>query len=70
MVTRLISTLFRDAVDDASSKVWLLADDRTWTYGEALQQIERAASYFRSHGIVAGDRILVTARTTPEYLLT
>jgi len=67
---RLIPTLFREAVDDDASKVWLLADDRTWTYAEALQQIERAASWCRAYGIVAGDRVLVTARNTPEYLLT
>jgi len=50
--------------------VWLLADDRTWTYADALEQIERAASWCRAHGIDAGDRVLVTARNTPEYLLT
>ena len=66
----LIPGLFRGAVDDAPNKVWLLADDRTWTYAEALEQIERAASWFRAHGVVAGDRVLVTARNTPEYLLT
>jgi carnitine-CoA ligase len=67
---RLIPRLFRRAVDEAPSKVWLLADDRTWTYEEAQQQIERAASWCRAHGIVAGDRVLVTARNTAEYLLT
>jgi carnitine-CoA ligase len=65
----LIPGLFRGAVDDAPNKIWLLADDRTWTYAEALEQIERAASWFRAHGVVAGDRVLVTARNTPEYLL-
>ncbi|TML14668.1 MAG: ATP-dependent acyl-CoA ligase [Actinobacteria bacterium] len=65
-----IPTLFREAVDDASSKVWLLADHRQWTYAHALLQIERAASWCRANGIVAGDRVLVTARNTPEYLFT
>ncbi|MEO5837320.1 MAG: AMP-binding protein [Acidimicrobiales bacterium] len=67
---RLIPRFFRHAVDDAPTKVWLLADDRTWTYAEALQQIECAASWFRAHRIVAGDRVLVTARNTADYLLT
>jgi crotonobetaine/carnitine-CoA ligase len=62
--------LFRRAVDETPSKLWLLADDRTWTYEEAQQQIERAATWCRGHGIVAGDRVLVTARNTAEYLLT
>ena len=65
---RLIPRLFRAAVDDVSTKVWLLAGDRTWTYGEALDQIERAATRLRAQGIAAGDRVLVTARNTPEYL--
>ena len=68
--TLRIPTLFRAAVDDASSKLWLLAGDRTWTYGEALDQVERAASALRSNGIVVGDRVVVTARNTAEYLLT
>ena len=67
---RLIPTLFRGAVDDAPGRTWLLADDRTWTYAEAQAQIERAASWFRAHQISIGDRVLVTARNTPEYLLT
>jgi crotonobetaine/carnitine-CoA ligase len=67
---RLISRMFRAAVDEAESKVWLLADERTWTYGDALQQIERGASALRSRGIGAGDRVIVTSRNTPEYLLT
>ena len=66
---RLIPTLFREAVDDAATSVWLLADDRTWTYAEALEQIERAASWCRANGVTAGDRVLVTARNTADYLL-
>jgi acyl-CoA synthetase (AMP-forming)/AMP-acid ligase II len=69
-VPRLIPRFFRQAVDDASTKVWLLAGDRTWTYAEALQQIERAASWLRAHGIVPGDRVLVTARNSADYLFT
>ncbi|MEO8692456.1 MAG: AMP-binding protein [Acidimicrobiales bacterium] len=67
---RLIPRLFRRAVDDASTKVWLLAGDRVWTYAEAQHQIECAASWLRAHGIVPGDRVLVTARNTADYLLT
>src|SRR5688572_21168143 len=65
---RLIPRLFRAAVDEVSNKVWLLAGERTWTYGEAMEQIERAASRLRAQDIAAGDRVLVTARNTPEYL--
>ncbi len=35
-----------------------------------LARVERAASALRSEGIGRGDRVLVTARNTPDYLLT
>ncbi len=41
-----------------------------YSYAQALDQIERAASALRTTGVDRGDRVLVTARNTPEYLLT
>ena len=35
-----------------------------------LARVERAASALRSEGIGRGDRVLVTARNTADYLLT
>jgi len=66
---RTIPTLFRRAVDAAASSTWLLAGTRVYSYSEALEQIERAASALRAAGVRPGDRVLVTARNTPEYLL-
>lgn len=66
---RTISALFRRAVDDAADNTWLLADARVYSYAQALEQVERAASALRATGIQRGDRVLVTARNTPEYLL-
>ena len=65
-----IATHFRGAVEDAADKIWLLADDETYTYADALARVERAASWCRTAGIEPGDRVLVTARNTPSYLLT
>jgi crotonobetaine/carnitine-CoA ligase len=65
-----IASLFRRAVDDAADQVWLVAEDASLTYGEALVRIERAAGGLRSAGVGVGDRVLVTARNTPDYLLT
>jgi crotonobetaine/carnitine-CoA ligase len=68
-LTRTIPALFRQAVDDAPDRTWLAGPD-TSTYSEAMDGIERAASALRAIGLDRGDRVLVTARTTPEYLLT
>ncbi|MGH9224772.1 MAG: citryl-CoA lyase [Acidimicrobiales bacterium] len=64
----MIAGHFRRAVDDAAGEVWLLAGDEEYTYAEALTQVLRAANGLRSSGVAPGDRVLVTARNTPEYL--
>jgi carnitine-CoA ligase len=66
---RTIPTLFRRAVDAAADNTWLLAGEHVITYSEAMDQIERAASALRAAGVDPGDRLLVTARNTAEYLL-
>jgi crotonobetaine/carnitine-CoA ligase len=68
-IAQTIPTLFRSAVDDAAGSTWLLAGDEAYTYGDALGRIERAAAWCRAAGLAPGDRVLVTARTTPEFLL-
>ena len=62
--------MFRQAVDDAPDRAWLLADSRAWTYSTAMEEVERGASGLRAVGVDRGDRVLVTARNAPEYLLT
>jgi carnitine-CoA ligase len=69
-VKRTIPTLFRRAVDAAADSTWLLAGERTYNYSQAMDQIERAASALRAAGVGPGDRVLVTARNTDQYLLT
>ncbi len=64
-----IPELFRQAVDDAAGSTWLLAGDEALTYGDALGRIERAAAGCRAAGVGRGDRVLVTARSTPDFLL-
>jgi len=68
-VPRTISNLFRQAVDDAAGSTWLLTDDATFTYGGALERIERAAGWLRGAGVGADDRVVVTAGNTADYLL-
>jgi crotonobetaine/carnitine-CoA ligase len=68
-VPRTIPTLFRSAVDDVPEKAWLHSDDGVLTYADALGRVGRAASGLRTVGIERGDRVLVTARNTADYLL-
>jgi crotonobetaine/carnitine-CoA ligase len=66
---RTIPTLVRAAVDAAGDKTWLVTDDVEYSYAQAQARVERAATSLRSAGIGVGDRVLVTARNTPDYLL-
>ncbi|HEV3353529.1 MAG TPA: AMP-binding protein [Acidimicrobiales bacterium] len=65
---RTIPAFFRAAVDDAGDRTWLRAGDKTFTYGEALARVVRAATALRTAGVSPGDRVLVTARNTADYL--
>lgn len=68
--SRNIPALFRRAVADAPEHLWLLADPERLTYAQAQATVERTAAGCRAVGIRPGDRVVVTARTTPAYLLT
>jgi crotonobetaine/carnitine-CoA ligase len=69
MKKRTIPLLFRSSVEAAPDKVWLLAPGESFTFASALAQVERAASGLRAAGVRPHDRVLVTARNTPQYLL-
>lgn len=66
---RTIPSLLRAAVDAAGDKVWLVTDDVQYTYRQVQARVERAASCLRAARVGVGDRVLVTARNTPDYLL-
>jgi crotonobetaine/carnitine-CoA ligase len=68
-LTRTIPVFFRPAVDDAGDRTWLLAEGVSYTYAEASERVARAASGLRAAGIGKGDRVVVTAKNTPEFLL-
>ncbi len=48
---------------------WLRTDDTTMTFADAVAGVAGLAAALRSAGIRRGDLVLVTARTTPPYLL-
>jgi len=68
-VKRSIPVLVRAAVDDVGDKTWLYTPAGEFTYAHMLQRVERAASGLRARNVRIGDRVLVTARNTAEYLL-
>lgn len=70
-MTRSIPWLFRGAVDEAADRTWLVAGDGRgeWTFGHALDQVERAATALRSQGVRRSHRVLLMPRTTPEHVL-
>jgi len=66
---RTISVFFRRAVEEVPDKTWLLAGNDAFTYAQAQARIEHAAGGLRAAGVGKQDRVLVTAKNTPEYLL-
>ena len=49
--------------------VWIRTDEGTLTFAGAAGQVGRLAQRLREAGIRRGDLVVVTARTTPPYLL-
>ncbi|MDP9219407.1 MAG: AMP-binding protein [Actinomycetota bacterium] len=48
---------------------WLRTDDGVLTFGAAYRRVAAAAERLREHGVRPGDVVLMTARTTPPYVL-
>ena len=67
---RTIPELFDEAVAAVPGKVWLVAGSESYTYAEARDRIGRAAAALQGRGIVRGDLVLATMRSTPDYLFT
>jgi crotonobetaine/carnitine-CoA ligase len=68
-IPRTIPNLFRQAADEVAGETWLLWEDQALTYGDALERVERAAAWCRAAGVGPGDRVLVTASSSPDVLL-
>src|SRR5215475_14018676 len=48
---------------------WLRTDDGTLSFSGTARQVARLAARLRGAGIHHGDLVVMTARTTPPYLL-
>ena len=67
---RTIPLFFDAAVEAGPARIWLLHEDRTFTYEAAHAAIGGGAAALAELGVGPGDLVLVTLRNTPEYLFT
>ena len=57
------------AAERAPDRVWLRTDDGQQTFGAALSQTAQVAERLRDSGVQPGDLVLMSPRTTPQWLL-
>jgi crotonobetaine/carnitine-CoA ligase len=67
--SRTIPQVLADAAARDPDGVWVRSDEGTLSFAGALGQVAAAAQRLRDAGIGHGDLVMVTARTTPEYLI-
>ncbi len=68
-VFRTIPHLLSEAAERDPDGVWLRTDEGTLTFSAAAGLTGRAAARLRDAGVGHGDLVVVTAETTPPYLL-
>ena len=64
-----IPSLLAGSVERDPDATWLRTDEGTLTFGGAAGQVARLMERFAEYGVQKGDRVVVTTRTTPSYLL-
>ncbi len=67
--SRTIPDVLRDAAARDPDGIWVRSDDGSLSFGAALAQVARTARLLRDAGVGHGDLVMVTARTTPPYLI-
>jgi carnitine-CoA ligase len=65
-----IPGVLANAAERHGDRIWLRTDDGQLSFAAAASQVGRAASRLRDAGVSAGDRVVITARNSPPYLLT
>ena len=69
MASRTIPEVLADAAARDPDGIWVRTDEGTLSFAGALNQVAAAARRLRDAGVGYGDLVMVTARTTPEYLI-
>ncbi len=68
-MTRSIPQLLADAAARDPDGAWLRTDDTSLTFAGAAAAVGGCAAALQRHGVGRGDLVVLTARTTPPYLL-
>jgi carnitine-CoA ligase len=68
-ISRTIPALLSRAASRNPDGIWLRADDAQLTFAQAAGRAGAVAHSLRNAGVRRGDLVVVTARTTPPYLL-
>jgi crotonobetaine/carnitine-CoA ligase len=68
-VSRTIPQLLVDAATRDADGVWLIGEGVEFTFAEAAATVGGGAAHLADRGIEPGDLVVLTARTTPQYLL-
>jgi crotonobetaine/carnitine-CoA ligase len=63
-----IPALFERTVEKTPSKAWLTFEDDVYTYQQAHEHINAAASEFQQLGVGRTSRVVGTTKNSPEYL--
>ena len=69
MPSRTIPQVLADAAARDPDGIWVRSDEGTLSFAGALGQVTKAALGLSDAGVGHGDLVMVTARTTPEYLI-
>src|ERR1700726_892084 len=67
--SRTIPELLLAAASRDPDGVWVRADEGSLTFSAAAARVARTAQALRDAGVRHGDLVMVTARTTPPYLI-
>ena len=69
MADRTIAHLLADAAARDPDGSWLRTDDVDLTFAAAAAAVGARVAWLREHGVAPGDLVVLTARTTADYLL-
>jgi crotonobetaine/carnitine-CoA ligase len=68
-VVDTIPAVLAHAAARHGDRVWLRTDDGELSFARAAGLVRRIGKQLRDSGVASGDRVLLTARNTPAYLL-
>jgi len=68
-VAETIAQALSAAAASYGDRTWIRTDDGTATFATAVGRVATAAHQLQAAGVEPGDRVLITTRTTPPYLL-